>query len=218
MNPSFFPSLRRTFAAVVVSLCFSPLAALAMQIQVELPGGGILDLTVEPTDTVDSVKEQIQASEGHLTFLQTLTLNSVELENGFLLSDYSVQDGDLLVLTVDDPFGFGLDFTAFITIGQEFFLLSNEVLEFQNRMARNGSMRFYRRGLARITRRLDTITGLLASLGLPETETLAYRRAVLDLLRELRPGKASPKPTRPGPPKKVPRIPTPPRLAFGTIP
>ncbi len=158
---------------MVPCFCFTAQAARAIQIQVELPGGGILDLMVEPADTVDSVKEQIQASEGNLTFLQTLTLNSVELENGFLLSDYSVQDGDVLVLTVDGPFGLGFDFTALIAVGREFFLLSNEVLDFQGRMARNGSIRIYRRGLARIARRLDALTGLLSSLGLPETETLA---------------------------------------------
>jgi hypothetical protein len=214
MNPLVLPSFRRAFAAMALCFCFTPLAARAIQIQVELPGGGILDLTVEPTDTVDSVKEQIQASEGHLTFLQTLTLNSVELENGFLLSDYSVQDGDLLVLTVDDPFGLGFDFTALIAVGQEFFLLSNEVLDFQGRMARNGSIRIYRRGLARITRRLDALTGLLSSLGLPETETLAYRRAVLDLLRELRPT-ASSRPSAGGrkPPVRLPRPPRSPGLS-----
>jgi hypothetical protein len=217
MNALLHPSLRRSLTAAVLSLCLSPLAALAMQIQIELPGGGVLDLTVEPTDTVDSVKEQIQSSEGHLTIFQTLTLESVELENGFLLSDYSVEDGDILTLTVDDPFDLGFDFTALIAIGQEFFLLSNEVLEFQSQLARNRSIRFYRRGLARITRRLDTITGLLVSLGLPETETLAYRRAVLDLLRELRPDKSSPKPGRPRPPKKVPRPPISPRLTLDVI-
>lgn len=220
MNALLHPSVRRALTAAVLSLSLSPLAALAMQIQIELPGGGVLDLTVEPTDTVDSVKEQIQSSEGHLTIFQTLTLESVELENGFLLSDYSVEDGDILTLTVEDPFDFGFDFdfTALIAIGQEFFLLSNEVLEFQSRMARNGSIGFYRRGMARITRRLDVITGLLASLGLPESEMVSYRRAVLDLLRELRPDRSSPKPGRPRPPKKLPRLPISPRLIPGMIP
>jgi hypothetical protein len=208
MNAMLHPSLRRALTVAALSLCLSPLAALAMQIQIELPGGGVLDLTVEPTDTVDSVKEQIQSSEGHLTIFQTLTLESVELENGFLLSDYSVEDGDILTLTVDDPFDLGFDFTALIAIGQEFFLLSNEVLEFQSQLARNRSIRLYRRGLARITRRFDVITGLLASLGLPESETAAYRRVVLDLLRELRPS-ASTRPSGGGrrPPVRLPRPP-----------
>ncbi len=128
MNALLHPSLRRALTAAALSLCLSPLAALAMQIQIELPGGGVPRSHGRADGHGGLGQGTDPVERGHLTIFQTLTLESVELENGFLLSDYSVEDGDILTLTVDDPFDLGFDFTALIAIGQEFFFFQTKCL------------------------------------------------------------------------------------------
>ncbi len=213
MNPSSPGTFRRSLAVFAISLLLIPFTAGAMQIQVELPGGDMLDLTVEPTDTVASVKEQIESAAGPLQIFQTLLHDSVELEDASLLSEYAIEEGDILTLFVDDPLDLGVDFTALIAIANQLHHLSNDFFAFQKNLSRNGSIREYRRGVARITRRLDTITDQLALLGLPKSATVAYRRSVLEVLRQLRPAAPTKRPQRTLPA----RLPSPPRIPFLAI-
>ena len=65
----------------------------AMQIFVRLniTGEKIITLEVEPTDSIESIKEKIQDKEGILINQQVLYFSNKKLENGKTLSDYNIQ-------------------------------------------------------------------------------------------------------------------------------
>ncbi|XP_078345233.1 polyubiquitin-like [Oculina patagonica] len=63
-----------------------------MRIDVEIPTGKTITLTVEPRDTIEYLKELIQDKEGILPDQQILTFGGTKLQDSGTLMNYSIQD------------------------------------------------------------------------------------------------------------------------------
>lgn len=71
-----------------------------MQIAVFLPPAKTITLDVESSDSIEAVKQKIQDKEGIPPDLQELRYNGIELMDGRILADYTIQAGAVLELTV----------------------------------------------------------------------------------------------------------------------
>lgn len=92
-------------ASLALSI-FLPRCALAMQIFVRLPDNRVITLEVEPSDTVASVKQQIQDREGIPPEQQCLFFAGRELDDNRTLADYNIQTEsilDLRLCRIDPP-------------------------------------------------------------------------------------------------------------------
>jgi hypothetical protein len=77
-----------------------------MQIFVKLLTGNVLNITVDPYDTIKLVKFKIRRVINIPTYSQTLYLNDSPLNDELTISNYNIQPGTMLKLIVKMRTGF----------------------------------------------------------------------------------------------------------------
>ena len=75
-----------------------------MQITAKLLSGKTITLDVDASDTISSVKAQIQDKEGIPTYQQDLVFDMQQLEDDKTLSDYNIEKESTLDLLINSKF------------------------------------------------------------------------------------------------------------------
>lgn len=72
-----------------------------MQITIKIATGKTIILVIEPTDTIDDVKQKIQNQEGIPPHMQLLVFHGKVLLNEKTLADYDIQNGAIIHLIMN---------------------------------------------------------------------------------------------------------------------
>ena len=71
-----------------------------MQIHVKLPSGKEINLEVEPSDTIEIIKQKIEDKEGIEPEFIRLIHHGVQLEDKRTINEYRIERGNTIILSL----------------------------------------------------------------------------------------------------------------------